>query len=114
MSKILSGFSNSFGKVMATQVATKGKFFWEITLGVPKGTGSRASPNGLTFRSGTGVYLVWHFAILTLQVFVAAIIRKYILTLPENDTALPRLAVTLTPATADGMRWLPLHIEPVA
>ncbi|KAF7328352.1 Cytochrome P450 [Mycena venus] len=70
-------------------------------------------PTGLTFLGGPGVCLGWRFAILTLQVFVAAIVKKYVLSLPENDSVRPRLAITLMPATADEMRQLPLLIEPI-
>ncbi|KAJ6494345.1 cytochrome P450 [Mycena sanguinolenta] len=69
-------------------------------------------PTGLTFLGGPGVCLGWRFAILALQVFVVAIIRKYVLTLPKNDSVQPRLAITLMPATTGGVRQLPLHIEP--
>ncbi|KAF7348883.1 Cytochrome P450 [Mycena venus] len=78
-----------------------------------KGPALGPHPTGLTFLGGPGVCLGWRFAILTLQVFVVTIVRKYILTLPENDSVRPRLAITLMPTTADGVRQLPLHIEPV-
>ncbi|KAF7341197.1 Cytochrome P450 [Mycena venus] len=79
-----------------------------------KGPALGPHPTGLTFLGGPGVCLGWRFAILTLQVFVVTIVRKYVLTLPENDSVRPRLAITLMPTTADGVRQLPLHIEPVS
>ncbi|KAJ7489761.1 hypothetical protein B0H11DRAFT_1912757 [Mycena galericulata] len=52
--------------------------------------------------------------ILELQVFVAEIVGRLILSLPENDSVRPRLAVTLVAETADGTRQIPVHIEAVA
>ncbi|KAJ7459564.1 cytochrome P450 [Mycena galericulata] len=68
----------------------------------------------LTFYGGPSVCLGWRLAILELQVFVAEIVGRFILSLPENDSVRPRLAVTLVAETADGTRQIPVHIEAVA
>jgi hypothetical protein len=48
-----------------------------------------------------------------LQVFVTEIVRKFVLTVPENDSVRPIVAITLVPRTAEGVKGLPLHIETV-
>ncbi|KAJ7477997.1 cytochrome P450 [Mycena galericulata] len=67
----------------------------------------------LTFYGGPGVCLGWRLAILELQVFVAEIVGRFILSVPENDSVRPRLALTLVAETADGTRQIPVHIEAV-
>ncbi|KAJ7749832.1 cytochrome P450 [Mycena maculata] len=68
-------------------------------------------PSGLAFLGGPGVCLGWRLAILELQVFVAELIGKFVLTLPDNDSVRARLTILLFPTTADGVQQLPLHIE---
>lgn len=65
----------------------------------------------LTFFGGPSVCLGWRFAILQLQVIVAEIVSRFVLSLPEDDSVRARLAVTLVPETADGTRHLPVHVE---
>ncbi|KAJ7749821.1 cytochrome P450 [Mycena maculata] len=71
-------------------------------------------PSGLAFLGGPGVCLGWRLAILELQVLVAELVGKFVLSLPDNDSVRARLAINLTPATADGVQQLPLHIEHVS
>ncbi|KAJ7436989.1 cytochrome P450 [Mycena galericulata] len=62
----------------------------------------------------TGTALGPHASlVLELQVVVVELVRKFVLSLPENDSVKPRVALSLRPETADGIRQLPLHIEHV-
>ncbi|KAJ7459615.1 cytochrome P450 [Mycena galericulata] len=67
----------------------------------------------LSFLGGPRACLGWRLAVLELQVFLVEIVSRFALTLPENDSVRPRLAITLVAETADGTRQIPLHIEPV-
>jgi hypothetical protein len=49
-----------------------------------------------------------------IQVFVTELVRKFALSLPENDSVRACFAVTLVAKTADGVPNLPIHIETVA
>ncbi|KAJ7182924.1 cytochrome P450 [Mycena crocata] len=68
----------------------------------------------LTFSTGPGVCLGWRLAILELQVFVTEIVRRFTLSLPENDSVRPCFGLTLVAKTADGVQALPIHVETVA
>ncbi|KAJ6594703.1 cytochrome P450 [Mycena capillaripes] len=67
----------------------------------------------LSFLGGPAVCLGWRFAILELQVFVTELVRNFVLTVPENDSVRPVVALTLVPQTAEGVRGLTLHVEAV-
>ncbi|KAJ7104914.1 hypothetical protein C8R44DRAFT_886936 [Mycena epipterygia] len=68
----------------------------------------------LSFFGGPTVCLGWQFAILQLQVLATEVVRKFVLTVPGNDSVRPCLALTLESKTADGVQHLPLHVENVA
>ncbi|KAJ7775920.1 cytochrome P450 [Mycena maculata] len=68
----------------------------------------------LAFLGGPGVCLGWRLAILELQVFVVELISRFVLSLPEDDSVRPRVAITIVSETADGTRQLPIHVENVA
>jgi hypothetical protein len=40
-------------------------------------------------------------------------VHKFVLSLPDNDSVRPSVAVTLVSKTADGVQQLPIHIEAV-
>ncbi|KAJ7871467.1 cytochrome P450 [Mycena olivaceomarginata] len=67
----------------------------------------------LTFLAGPHVCPGWRFALLEIQVFVTEIVHKFVLSLPDNDSVRPSVAVTLVSKTADGVQQLPIHIEAV-
>ncbi|KAJ7872942.1 cytochrome P450 [Mycena leptocephala] len=67
----------------------------------------------LSFSAGPGVCLGWRFAILEVQVFVTELVRKFVLSLPEDNSVRACIAVTLVSRTADGVQQLPIHIETV-
>ncbi|KAJ7743492.1 cytochrome P450 [Mycena maculata] len=67
----------------------------------------------LSFFGGPGVCLGWRFAILELQVVVVELVSRFVLSLPENDSVKPRVALALRAETAHGTRELPVHIEHV-
>ncbi|KAJ7131397.1 cytochrome P450 [Mycena epipterygia] len=56
----------------------------------------------------------WRFAILEMQVLVTELVRKFVLTLPENDSVRACIATTLLARTSDGVHQLPIHVETVA
>lgn len=45
--------------------------------------------------------------------FVTELVRKFVLSLPEDNSVRPCIAVTLVSRTADGVQQLPIHIETV-
>ncbi|KAJ7692348.1 cytochrome P450 [Mycena olivaceomarginata] len=63
----------------------------------------------LTFLAGPHVCP----GLLEIQVFVTEIVHKFVLSLPDNDSVRPSVAVTLVSKTADGVQQLPIHIEAV-
>jgi len=79
-----------------------------------KGTAVGPHASLLTFLAGPHVCPGWRFATLEIQVFVTELVHKFFLTLPENDSIRPVVAVTMVPMTADGVQQLPIHIEAVA
>ncbi|KAJ7301809.1 cytochrome P450 [Mycena albidolilacea] len=79
-----------------------------------KGLGLGPHASLLSFLSGPAVCPGWRLAILMIQVFVTELVRKFALSLPENDSVRARFAVTLVAKTADGAPNLPIHIETIA
>ncbi|KAJ7488981.1 cytochrome P450 [Mycena latifolia] len=49
--------------------------------------------------------------ILEIQVLVVELVRKFVLTLPEDDSVRPHLATTMVSRTADDVQQLPIHVE---
>ncbi|KAJ6564371.1 cytochrome P450 [Mycena capillaripes] len=82
--------------------------------GVPcKGSALGPHASLLSFSAGPGVCVGWRFAILEMQVIVTELVRRFILSLPKDDSVRARIAVTLQAMTEDGVRQLPIHIESV-
>ncbi|KAF7363187.1 Cytochrome P450 [Mycena venus] len=68
----------------------------------------------LTFFGGPAVCVGWRLGILEIQVFVVALLEKYVLSLPAGEGRVrARLSVTLVSETLDGKRQIPIHIERV-
>ncbi|KAF8965721.1 cytochrome P450 [Flammula alnicola] len=78
---------------------------------VAKGASIGPYANLLSFIGGPRTCIGWRFAILETQMITCELVRKFVLSLPENVSIQPASAITLVPMDSEGKTRLPLHIE---
>ncbi|KAF7309100.1 Cytochrome P450 [Mycena kentingensis (nom. inval.)] len=71
------------------------------------------APGPLTFSSGPHVCLGWRFAILEMQIFLCAILQRFELLEPNDESWQPRYLTTLVPTRSDGSVSAVLHVNSI-